>query len=179
MLHKMANILKISWLRKLTFYVLCVCLATSCILFIRRYVISYNSPKDAYENAYRGTAHLIIEGDKSAYVLGSKDAHYFNRTNNGWKVPIFRISITKAIKTVDSKTIYVSQYNFSDEYYITIIDSQKGSLELKDNRNSIFYKIDNQENTKNANSCVYHAYINKFDEQYSIFVNDQEINLLE
>lgn len=179
MLHKMANILKIPWLRESIFYVLCVCLAVSCILFIRRYVISYNSPEDAYESAYGGDVFLVVEGNETVRVFGSKDSHYFNKTDSGWKVPIFKISITKAIKTVDSKTIYVSQYNFSDEYYITIIDSQKSSLELKDNRNSIFYKIDNQENTENANSCVYHAYINKFDEQYSIFVNGEEINLLE
>lgn len=151
----------------------------SFAIFIRQHFIPYSSPEDAYKYVYGGKTFLVVEGIESDYVIGNKDAKYLKKSEKGWKVPIMHISITKGIKRIGSTTIYVSQFNFSDEYYVTVLNSEKSNLELKDNRNSIFYKSNSNENVSNVESCVYYTYVNKINNEYVISVNGEKIKLFE
>lgn len=175
----MANKIKQRWLIRILLCTAGVFLIVSFALFIGRHVVAYSSPEDAYKSVYGGEIYLVVEGNESDYVIGSKEAKFFTKSDSGWKVPIINIAITKGISHVGSTTIYVSQYNFSDEYYVTVIDPQKSTLELKDNCNSTFYKLDNHENASNVMSCVYYTYVNKITDQYSITVNGEEVKLFE
>lgn len=148
-------------------------------LFIRLHFIPFSSPETAYKYAYGGEAFIVVEGNESDYIIGNKDAKYLNKSKKGWKIPILNISVTKGMKRIGSTTIYVSQYNFSDDYYVTVLDSKNSSLEIEDNRNSTFYKSDNSEDVSVTKACVYYTYVNKINNEYLITVNGVDIKLLE
>lgn len=148
-------------------------------LFIRQHFIPFSSPENAYKYVYGGETFIVVEGIESDYIIGNKDAKYLNKSEKGWKVPIINISVTKGMKRIDSTTIYVSQYNFSDDYYVTVLDSENNTLELKDNRNSTFYKSNNEENDSNMKSCIYYTYVNKINNEYVITVNGEDVKLFE
>lgn len=149
------------------------------ILFIRQHFIPFSSPEDAYKYVYGGETFIVIEGSESDYIIGNKDAKYLEKSEKGWTVPMINISVTKGIKRIGSTTIYVSQYNFSEDYYVTVLDSEKSSLEIGDNRNSTFYKSNNDENFSGEKSCIYYAYVNKINNEYTITVDGEEVKLLE
>lgn len=144
-------------------------------MFIRLHFIPFTSPEEAYRSVYGENPVLVIEGVESDCIVGNKKTVYLNKSEKGWNVPIINISITKGIKCVDSTTVYVSQYNFSNEYYVTVLDSENSSLEIEDNRNSMFYKSSSDD----KNSCIYHTYVNKINKEYQITVNGEKIILLE
>lgn len=148
-------------------------------LFVRQHFIPFNTPENAYKYVYGGEAFTVVEGVESDYVIGNKEAKYFNKSEKGWKVPIINISVTKGMRRIGSTTIYVSQYNFSDEYYITVMDSENSSLKIEDNRNSTFYKSNHDENDSDIKSCVYYTYVNKINNEYTITVNGEEVKLFE
>lgn len=147
--------------------------------FVRHHFIPFSSPENAYKHVYGGETFIVVEGIESDYVIGDKDAKYLNKSEKGWKIPIINISVTKGMKRIGTTTIYVSQYNFSDEYYVTVLDLGNSSLEIGDNRNSTFYKSNNNENLSNEKSCIYYTYVNKINNEYIITVNRDEVKLLE
>lgn len=147
--------------------------------FVRHHFIPFGSPENAYKYVYGGETFIVVEGIESDYVIGDKDAKYLNKSEKGWKIPIINISVTKGMKRIGTTTIYVSQYNFSDEYYVTVLDLGNNSLEIGDNRNSTFYKSNNNENLSNEKSCIYYTYVNKINNEYIITVNGEEVKLLE
>ncbi len=147
--------------------------------FVRQHFIPFSSPENAYKHVYGGETFIVVEGINSDYVIGDKDAKYLNKSEKGWKIPIINISVTKGMKRIDSTTIYVSQYNFSDEYYVTVMNSENNSLEIEDNRNSTFYKSNHDENDSDIKSCVYYTYVNKINNEYAITVNGEEVKLFE
>lgn len=149
------------------------------VLFIRLHFITFNSPEAAYRYAYGGEVFIIVEGLESDYIIGDKEAKYLNKSEKGWTIPIINISVTRGIKRMGSTTIYVSQYNFSDEYYVTVLNSENSSLKIEDNRNSTFYKSNNGENDSNIESCVYYTYVNKINDEYVITVNGEKVKLFE
>ena len=163
-------------------FVLCVAgvfFIIGSVLFIRQHFIPFSSPEEAYKYVYGGKTFVVIEGNESDYIIGDKDAKYLDKSKKGWTIPLINISATKGIKYIGSTTIYVSQYNFSEDYYVTVLDSKNDSLEIEDNRNSTFYKSKNSEKSSDVKSCVYYTYVNKINDEYTITVNGQEVKLLE
>ena len=69
------------------------------------------------------------------------------------------------------------QYKNSDDYYITILDTNGGASEITDSRNSGFQCLDKYNSILNKNLYMYCAYINNYDDQYVLSVNDKVIEV--
>ena len=181
-MKKIALKINVRWI---TLAMLCTAgftLILGSALFVRQHFIPFSSPESAYKLVYGGETFVVVEGVESACVIGDKDAKYLNKSKNGWTVPIIKISVTKAIKYIDSATIYVTQYNFSNEHYVIVSDFENQVLDIDDNRGSKFYKIDHSENLdKLSNKTVrgYCAYINGLDSRYTITINGEEVVIVE
>ena len=147
--------------------------------FIRMYFVPFSSLETAYKLGYGGDISVVVEGTKSDYVIGNRESHYLNKSEKGWRIPLISISITKRIEKIDATTIYVSQYNFSDDYYITLLNSEYNSLDIADSRNSKFYKLNDEEDDKQAKGSIYHAHVHKIDNEYNITVNGKNVELMQ
>jgi len=171
--------INVRWITIVMFLTVAVLLIAGSSLFIRQHFIPFSSPENAYKHVYGGKTYIVVEGVESDFVIGDKDAKYINKSKKGWTVPIINISITKGMKRINSTTIYVTQHNFSDEYYLTILDSENNSLDIQDNRNSTFYKFNNTNKESNIQSCIYYTYVNKINSDYSITVNGETLKVFE
>ena len=161
-------------------------LITSVIVFlvgiaglISMYFVPFNSLETAYKLGYGGDISVVVEGTKSDYVIGNRESHYLNKSEKGWRIPIISIAVTKGLKKIDATTIYVSQYNFSEDYYIKVLNTEYNSLDISDSSNSKFYKINDEEDDKQAKGCIYHAHVYKIDNEYSITINGINVKLMQ
>ena len=73
--------------------------------------------------------------------------------------------------------IRVVQYKNTNDYYITVLDTNGGSSEITDNRNSKFEHLDKANSTLNKTFYTYFAFIDSFDEQYALTVNGKSIKI--
>ena len=71
--------------------------------------------------------------------------------------------------------IYVYQYQHSDDYYVTVLDTNGGKLEITDNRDSKFQYMEQENSVLNESFYTYYTYIKGFDDQYTLTVNDKVI----
>ena len=71
----------------------------------------------------------------------------------------------------------VYQYKNTNDYYITVLDTNGGSSEITDNRNSKFEHLDKANSTLNKTFYTYFAFIDSFDEQYALTVNGKSIKI--
>ena len=143
------------------------------IVYSQDTVLEYKSPEEVYMEVQNGRPYNVIEGKETAYVIGSKDSIIVERTNNGWRYPVKSMIRAKAIKKEEDFTIYVEQYNQSEEYYVTVLYLGEDSVHITDNRNSCFQNI-NQED-----SHFYCTYVNQIDDEYTIILNDKVIEVFE
>lgn len=74
------------------------------------------------------------------------------------------------------RTISFQRKNTND-YYITVLDTNGGSSEITDNRNSKFEHLDKANSTLNKTFYTYFAFIDSFDEQYALTVNGKSIKI--
>lgn len=147
-------------------------------VYIGQYLTYFNSAEDAYEQIYSGTVYAVVEGQQTDYVIGNKKQMVLKKTEKGWKKPIVSILTAKSIRKVGTITIQVSQYNFSDEYYVTISDFDKTNPDIKDNYNSQFYEVFHEGEGLDKTIRGYFAYVNQIEDDYTITVNDETINIL-
>lgn len=142
--------------------------------------ITFPTIESAYNYYYSKDSYIkyIIEGKESDLVIGQKNNDTSNiltiipKTNDGWKIGTGRDTKRVASNNSGSTTIYVYQYNSSDDYYILVHSLRGDELDVKDNRNSHF---DYFEGKKGVNQ-TYCTYIHCFDENYEITVDGQPIS---
>jgi len=141
--------------------------------------ITFPTPESAYKYSQSGNAKLVVSGQKTDFVVGSKGSTdvyaIIPKSDSGWKLGMgFN---TKRIywKISDGISVHVYQYKNSDEYYITVFNSNGGPLELTDNHGSEFQYLDKNNRTLNKTFYTYYAYINNFNNQYTLTVNGKTI----
>lgn len=174
--------------RKHMWYVAFICLSlfvTVALTFLpfENLFITFRSPQKAYDYFKLGKSNieLIIEGDDCDFVVNSQrdTATYLiiPKTAYGWKVGIG--SDTKRIvqKTSDGIIVYVYRYKSTEDYFITIFDTNGGESIISDAYNTKFLSLERYNNFLEKNFVTYYAHIPDFDQQYCVIVNGKEIIL--
>lgn len=145
--------------------------------------VTFSSPEAAFEYVNTGKAKLAVEGDKTAFVIGEKgDADIYSiipKSNDGWKLGMGFDTKKVNQKISNGITIYVYRYQKSDDYYITVLNTNGGDFEVTDNHNSRFCYLDEMNPTLHKTFYTYYAYIQNMDDQYRLTVNGKEILLTE
>lgn len=141
--------------------------------------ITFSTPELAYNYNHSGNVKLIVDGEKTDFVVGAKgDAYIYAivpKSNNRWKIGM-GLDTKRIIQIIsDGITIYVYQYKNTNDYFITVLDTEGGSLDIADNHNSDFKYLEKSNSTLDKTFYTYYAYINDFDDQYTLTVNDKSI----
>lgn len=180
LIRKSRIINKFRW-SVVAFVIATVITTISALIPIENAFITFSSPESAYSYKNYGDVKLVVDGEKSDFVVGAKDDtdNYLiiPRSNDGWKLGM-GLDTKRVYQTVsDGITIYVYQYKNTDDYYITVLDTNGGFSDITDNRNSIFKYSEKQNSTLDTTFYTYYAYINNFNEQYVLSVNGNLIKL--
>lgn len=163
-----------------------ICVILVIVLFnlipIENAFITFSTPESAFSYVNTGNIKLVINGSQTDLVVAQKeDAKIYSiipKTENGWKLGM-GIDTKRIIqKTFEGIIIYVYQYKNTNEYYITVLNTNGGMLELSDNHDSTFFHVDEVNEELNETFYIYYTYIKALDEQYTLIVNGNKIILL-
>lgn len=153
----------------------------SALIPIENAFITFSSPESAYNYNNPGKATLIVDGEKSNFVVGANgDTDIYAivpKANRGYKIGM-GLDTKRINQTIsDGITIYVYQYKNTDDYFITVMHTEGGSLNITDSHNSEFKYLEKSNSTIDKTFYTYYAYINNFNEQYSLTINGKQIEL--
>ncbi len=169
-------------IRKRILYVVFTCISIALITVLaflpfENLFMTFDSPKTAYEYFSFGKSNieLVIEGNNCDFIIDRKndsDAYLIiPKTINGWKVGIGSNTRRIIQKYFSGITVCVYQYKNTNDYFITIFDSNGGESEISDDYNTKFYSLEKNNNYLQKVFVTYYAHISDFDSQYSIVIN--------
>lgn len=149
----------------------CVVLALGMIILMQPKPKYYDTLDVAKENSDVGDNSLVIEGEKSARIVGNKDTVYLVKEENGWKESTGRAIITKSIKKLNGATIHIAEYNFLKDYYISITGVANPDVDISDNRNTVFFIKDNSKDNAEDKTYTFLACVHAPGKDYQITID--------
>ena len=165
----------------ISFAVAVILITISALIPIENCFVTFSSPELAYNYNHTGDVKLIVDGEKTNFVISEKgyvdDYIIIPKSINGWKLGMGLDTRKVVQKIFDGITIYVYQYNNTNDYYITISDTNGCSLNISDNHDSEFQFLDKYNSTLNKTIYTYYAYINTFNDQYLLNVNGKIVKV--
>ena len=165
--------------RKFVLIIISIIVLFWLVGFVRKYCIYYNAPDSSYGSAYSGKIYEVIEGEHTAFVIGSKNSVVVERKDRGWKVPAKTYISAESIQNVDGLVIYLARYNSTNEYYVTVSGNGGDELSISDNQNSDFCRVNVEQKGFSSGVQGYFAYVKDVDENYVITINGRDIKLIE
>lgn len=164
-----------------TFVVAVILTIISSLIPMENAFVTFSSPQSAYNYNHSGNVKLIVHGNNTDFVVGANgDADVYTivpKSDGGWKIGM-GLDTKRIVHTIsDGISIYVYQYKSSDDYYITVLDTNGGPSEVADNHNSIFQCLDKSNSTMNKSFYTYFTYINGYDNQYALTINGKTIKI--
>lgn len=146
-------------------------------------VYSFKSAEEVYEYYYLSEkdVELVVEGKQSDFVVGRKNEVstflIVPKTSNGWKIGISLNTKKIVEKFYDGITVYIYQYKNTNDYFVTVFDIHGRKLNISDDYNTKFFlsKYDNGFLGKPFHT--YYAFVSDYNQQFSITVNGNKINL--
>lgn len=161
----------------LAFIIAVIFMIVSAFLPIENAFVTFSSPQSAFHYNHPGDIKLILDGEKTNFVIGERNDNVFvysivPKVGNGWKLGM-GLDTKMIIRTLsDGISIHVYRYKNSDDYYIEVLTMNGGSLEITDNRGSQFQSLD-----RHNDILIYYTYINSYNDQYTLTVNGKKISL--
>lgn len=173
--------------RKRRFYMISLLFAILCstlsFLFpFENVFVTFSTPESAFAYANSGNVKLVIGGSKTDFVVAEKgDINIYSiipKAEKGWKLSVGFDTKNIIQKVSNGIVIYVYQYKNTDDYYITIFDTNGGPLEVADIYNSEFFYLTRIDEYLNETFYTYYTYVQKLDSQYCLTVNGQPISII-
>lgn len=146
-------------------------------------VVTFDSPKAAYEyyNLGNSSIELVVEGKDSDFLVdGKSDSDTYliiPKTADGWKIGIGLNTKCVVQKSFKGIVLYVYQYKNTNDYFVTILDTNGGESIISDKYNTKFYSREKNNNSLGKTFVTYYAHITNFNSTYSVTVNGNEIAL--
>ena len=145
--------------------------------------LTFDSPDAAYMyyNSNQSPIDLIIHGKECDFVVDAKkdaDTHLIiPKTERGWQIGI-GIDTKRKTRTVSNGIVVnVYQYKNTNEYFITVLDTNGGRSNVSDNHNTNFFSLEKNNETLQKTFVTYYAHLPDVKSSYSVFVNGNEIVL--
>lgn len=154
---------------------------TISVLFpVENHFITFSTPEKAYGYMNFEEVKLVIEGKKSAFVLGEKDrADYvylvIPKSETGWKLGRGIDTKLKEQKIEEGIVVSIYQYKNSDDYYVTIVDMGDRKNEISDSCNSKFITLNYTNKELGSSYSSYYASVLKYSKNYWVSVNGKQI----
>lgn len=158
-----------------------ILITVSALIPIEDNFITFSSPASAFNYNHTEKVDLIVNGKKTDFVVGTKgDTDVYTivpKSNDGWKMGM-GLDTKQIVQTIsDGIAVYLYQYKNTNDYYITVLDTNGGSSEVADNRDSKFKCLEKPNNVLNKTFYSYYAYIDSVDKQYALTVNGKLIQI--
>ena len=151
----------------------------SYFLPVENSVLTFPTAEKAFAHVNSEKAVLVAEGEKSALVVGEESENEHTllivpKSDEGWKIG--RGIDTKLEKQLLDGDFVINLYKHRrcGDYYISILYTGSGELEISDSCNSAFYA---PENTGDRGSEFRLANISDYDDSYRININGMELQL--
>lgn len=180
LIRKLYIIRKQLWL--ISAFIMAIIITTiSALIPIENAFVTFSSPQSAYNYNNSGSVKLIVNGEKTDFIVGSKgDTNVYiivPKSNDGWKLGM-GLDTKRIAKTIsDGISVYVYQYKNSDDYYISVLDTSGGPSDVTDNRSSKFQCLEKSNSALNETFYTYYAYVNDYNDQYVLTVNGKTIKI--
>lgn len=150
--------------RNVLFIVMALILILSLIPDYYIYFTEYETPGDIYKCKYDSDEYQIIEGEKSACIVGKEETIFAIKSGQKWKIPHSERFRIQYMDNEDDVTVYVQEYNKLNDYYISIYSEDKNTV-VSDNLDSEFIRVNDDFYT----SCVTNP-----NESYVLYVNEEK-----
>ena len=145
--------------------------------------ITFQSPEAAYEysNFGKSNVDLVVEGNNCDFVIEQENESYtyliIPKTSDGWKTEIGLNTKMISQKFFDGITVQVYQYKNTNDYFITVLDTNGGEAKISDEYNTEFYRLERFDDVLQKNFVTYFAHISDLTIEYSLTVNGSKIEL--
>ena len=167
-----------------SFFISAVLVVISAFLPFENCLITFDSPKAAYEyfNLGKSNIELIVEGEDCDFIVDRKNDSdtylIIPKTADGWKIGVG--SNTKRIlqKLSNGIVLYVYQYKDTSDYFITILDTNGGKATVSDEYNSEFRSVERSDKSLGKTFVTYYAHISGDVSPYSVTVNNRKITVI-
>ena len=171
---------------RIVFFGITILLISTLALFpIENLFVTFNSPESVFNYYHFGNegVDLVVEGDNCDFVIGKTDDSdtflIIPKNDDGWKVGSGVDTRKAARKFSNGISITVYKYKNTNDYFITVFDSNGGISSVSDKYNTEFYYLEKDNDSLGKKYVTYYAHISDFGPQYSISVNGNEITIQE
>ena len=160
---------------------LIVLIAVLSFLPFENLFVTFDSAKAAYDyyNWGKSNIELVVEGNNCDLIIDrQKDVDTYliiPKTADGWKIGIGLDTKRVVQKVSNGITVYVHQYKNTNDYFVTIFDTNGGKATISDDYNTMFYSLEKTNAALEKTFVVYYGHISDFDSKYHIVVNGSEI----
>lgn len=145
--------------------------------------VTFDSPQAAYAYYLPGKSDtaLVVEGDACDFVVGQKNGTdtylIVPKTTEGWKTGI-GADMKRIAQTIsDGIVLYVYQYKNTNDYFVTVLDTNGGESAVSDDYNTEFLSLERRNDSIGKTFVTYYAHIAGLDAPYSVTVDGSEIAL--
>lgn len=160
-----------------------ILIVVSAFLPFENLFVTFDSPKAAYEyfNLGKSNIELIVEGDDCDFIIDRKNGSdtylIIPKTADGWKIGIGLNTKRIGQYLSNGIVVYVYEYKNTNDYFITILDTNGGKSTVSDEYNTKFYSLERNDDSLGKTFVTYYAHITNLNPQYSVIVNDNKILL--
>lgn len=144
--------------------------------------MTFSSLESVYDYTHIENIELVVNGEQTDFVVSTLMRNEYNysifpKTDKGWK-----IGMASDIKSVSTSlyggaSINVYRYKNSNDYYVSVYNSDGGPLEITDDRGSVFQSTEQTVYKLNQTYYIYYAYVNSLDDQYELIINGNTVKI--
>ena len=142
--------------------------------------ISFDSIDAVFGYTSRGVVEHTIDGRNSTMAFGRREGsnvvyYVLPKDSKGWKIGSAKdLNVYHMQIPYKGLSIIVERFRDTDDYYVTIFDTSNEEKTIVDKNGTIYYK---GYYDAGAGTCLYHAYVNRFDLDYYKIVNGRTIEM--
>ncbi len=119
-------------------------------------LITFSSPEATFNYTNSDNVILVVEGEESALVIGDDVSDIIPKSGTGWKQSLaWDVKIVVNKRSSNGIVFWVYQYKDTRDYYVAASDPKGGSIDVTDNRDSVFYHEEEPNNTFDVTIYTY------------------------
>lgn len=123
----------------------------------------------------------VVDGKETSLVVAANGEEnvlkIFPVTENGWKLNTGLETATIMQQHYGDVSIHIYRYKKSNDYYIKIFNVNGGTLDLNDNRDSLFYSVERPNSILGQSLYYYYACVQNINDDYIICIDGQEVKM--
>lgn len=152
----------------------------SFIIPIDSFFASFSTPELSYRYNHIGSGVVVAEGKQSSFLVESHNEKnnysIIPKKNEKWKTDLGYTTRLINHKAENSFVINVYTCKNTNDYYITVLNTQGGSADISDTCDSDFSYLKYYNESLEKEFYNYYAYVDGFDiDNYILYINDTEL----